>query len=174
MEDRVDRPLRLVFVCTGNICRSPLAHAVFDHKARELAVDQYFETESAGTHGYHLGDNADSRMIDCARRHGLVLDHRANKMEQSWFEHYDLVLAMGQDHAAELRRLGGELYRDKVYLYRFFDPVLERGQAYNSNELPEVPDPYYGTRADFEEVWKIVERCTPPLIEFASRYQKGR
>ena len=151
------RPLRILFVCTGNICRSPLAQAVFDHFISQRGLSGLFESESAGTHGYHVGDNADPRMRACAKRHGVKLDHAARKLQAGDIDYYDLLLAMDSEHLAWLYRLDHDHSASaRIRLYREFDS--EQGQG------SDVPDPYYGSSADFEEVWQIVESCTQALI----------
>ena len=152
------RRVRLLFVCTGNICRSPLAHAVFDHAIASRGLSGLFESESAGTQGYHVGDNADPRMRACAKRHGVKLDHAARKVQKADIEYYDLHLAMDAEHLEWLRRLDdAHLAGTRIHLYRDFE--VGRGQG------REVPDPYYGNQDAFEEVWQIVESCTDALID---------
>lgn len=151
------RSLRILFVCTGNICRSPLAHAVFDHEVTKHGLEGLFESESAGTHGYHVGDNADPRMRACAKRHGIKLDHAARKLQTADIEYYDLILAMDQEHLDWLNRLDrSQTGSAHIGLYREFDVGSGQGS--------DVPDPYYGNQDGFEEVWRIVDSCNARLV----------
>lgn len=146
--------LGVLFVCSGNICRSPLGHAQFADLVRRRGVEEFLRADSVGLHGYHAGDNADPRMRACAARHGLALDHAARKVQAGDFAAYDLILAMDRGHLADLRRLAPEA-GGRVALYRAVDP----------QGVGDVPDPYYGERSDFEQVWDIVERCGPRWLE---------
>lgn len=149
---------RIMFVCTGNICRSPLAHAVFEHKAAERGVAGEYEVESAGLTAYHLGDNADPRMRRTAAEHGVRLDHMARLFQPGDLADYDLILAMDRGHFEDLRHMAAnEGERGKVRLFREFDPQAREGD--------EVPDPYYGGARGFEDVYDIVERTSDVLLD---------
>lgn len=155
---RERRPVRLLFVCTGNICRSPMAHAMFNHLADERGVSRFFETESAGTSSWHVGENADGRMRACARRHGVVLDHLAREFFAEDLFRFDLLLAMDGGHLHFLRNQAGlSPLRDKAMLYRDFEPRPRPAQ--------DLPDPYYGSMADFELVFAITERCSARMLD---------
>ena len=96
----------VLFVCTGNICRSPTAEGIFRHYVREAGLEERFVIDSAGTHGYHIGDPPDRRTIDAARRRGFDLDKlRARKLRSSDFNEFDLILAMDSSHLRTLRTL---------------------------------------------------------------------
>lgn len=148
---------RILFVCTGNICRSPLAHAAFESLLAERGLADRYEVESAGTTGYHAGDNADPRMRRTAAKHGLRFDHLARQITRSDIERYDLILAMDRENRDSVLRLfrNGDGAR-KVRLFREFDP-----QGAPSDE---VPDPYYGGPDGFERIYEIVERTSEGLL----------
>jgi len=147
--------MKILFVCLGNICRSPLAEAVFADLARREAPDQGLVVDSAGTAGYHQGELPDHRSRACARRHGLTLDHRARAVAPSDFADFDLLIAMDEANASDLRRRAPDAAaRRKVRLFRDWDPA---GPG-------EIPDPYYGTDADFETVWDLCQRSAPGLL----------
>ena len=151
------RAFRLMFVCTGNICRSPLAHAVFAAAVHSRGLDDLFEIESCGTQGYHVGDNADSRMRACAQRHGVNLNHAARKWAPADLAYYDLILALDKGHLEFLQNQDREhLASGRILLYRDFDPGPGRGT--------DVPDPYYGDQKAFELVWQIVSSCSVALL----------
>ena len=149
---------RLLFVCSGNICRSPLAHALFADLLKRRGLDARYEVESAGTSAYHVGDNADARMRRTALRHGLRIDHRARQLCRRDLEYYDLILVMDrQNHASVLSLTGDEDGVRRTRMFREFDP-----QA--GGDL-EVPDPYYGGEDGFELVYAIAERTVHGLLD---------
>jgi protein-tyrosine phosphatase len=157
--------VRILFVCLGNICRSPTAEGVMRHLVREAGLDGRVVLDSAGTGSWHVGSPPDSRARAAARRRGIELDGVARTVTQQDFEAWDLILAMDRDNHAELlRRAPHEAARAKVRLLREFDPdAVARGEL-------EVPDPYYGGERGFEEVLDIVEAaCRGLLAEIGAR-----
>lgn len=150
-------PTRVLFVCTGNICRSPLAHAVFEHIIRTRGLNHEFEVESAGTHGYHVGEDADPRMRSTAARRGIPFSHPARKLIQSDLEYYDVIFAMDRGHYAQLNDMAAAAENPAaIYMFREFDP---RGDA-----SMDVPDPYYGGQNGFDDVFDIVERSSEQIL----------
>ncbi|MCU1593424.1 MAG: protein tyrosine phosphatase [Frankiales bacterium] len=144
--------IRVVFVCTGNICRSPSAEAVLRHLVEQAGLSHAIDVSSAGTGGWHAGDDADHRSLKALRARGYELQHAARQFRPDWFDRYDLVVALDRSHQADLRamRPGAE-----VHLLREWDP-----------EGPgDVPDPYYGGTEDFEEVLDMVERSCEGVLE---------
>ena len=99
------KPIRIMFVCHGNICRSPLADGIFNHLAREQGVQDRFIGESCGVIGYHTGEQPDPRMRETARQHGIMLEHSARRAQRSDFAIYDLFLAMDQSNYRDLLSL---------------------------------------------------------------------
>jgi protein-tyrosine phosphatase len=151
---------KLLFVCTGNICRSPLAHAVFEHQASAAGGDLSFEVESAGTDAYHVGEDADSRMRATAARRGVPFNHRARRISREDLEEYDYIFVMDRGHERKLRGMAaaaglGNL-DGKIRMYREFDP---QGSASD-----EVPDPWYGGQDGFDLVYDIVERTSREIL----------
>ncbi len=146
---------RVLFVCMGNICRSPTAEAVVREFARREA-GLALEVDSAGTHGYHTGDAPDERSIVAARRRGFDLATlRARVVEAADFERFDLVLAMDDAVLQRLRELAPPRHAERVRLFLDFAPGLGRR---------DVPDPYYGGAAGFEEVLDLVEEGARGLL----------
>lgn len=144
--------IRIVFVCLGNICRSPLAEGVFQKHVQQLGLTAHFQLDSAGTASYHIGSLADKRSIQVARNHGINLTHRARAFVADDFTRFDYIVAMDKQNKADILRLQPKEGGAKVVLMRDFDP--EQPGA-------EVPDPYYGELKDFEEVYQLLERsCT--------------
>lgn len=149
------KPRRLLFVCSGNICRSPLAEALFRHFAQGEGLDDRFELDSAGTHNLHEGDQADPRTRRVGERHGVTVDSIARPVKASDFRQFDLILAMDRGHLRELRARAPQAERDKIRLMRDFD---EPGSE------ADVPDPYYGGEKGFEEIFGMLSTCCRNLL----------
>lgn len=149
-------PYRVTFVCTGNICRSPMAEWVLRHRVEEEGLD--VEVDSSGTGGWHVGDEADARTVAALDRAGYRSAHIARQFEPGWFGRYDLIVALDEGHLRALRAMApdGEA-RGKIRLLREFDP--------DAGPDLDVPDPYYGGRADFDLVLEQVEAAVPGLLE---------
>lgn len=156
--------MNILFVCLGNICRSPLAEAVFADLVIREGLDQAIHVDSAGTADYHQGEAADPRSRACARRHGLEITHRARGVTAADYGRFDLLVAMDESNAAELRRRAPDAAaRQKVRLFRDWDP----------SGPGEIPDPYYGGEEDFEQVWHLCDRSAPRLLEDLKRKVKS-
>ncbi len=150
-------PYRVCFVCTGNICRSPMAEHVFRSYVEEAGLDATVEVDSAGTGGWHEGDSADPRTVAVLDDHGYGSEHAARQFQARWFDRLDLVIALDEGHLRALRRLAPTpADAEKVRLLRSYDP----GAA---GDL-DVPDPYYGGRDGFEECLEMVEAACPGLV----------
>jgi protein-tyrosine phosphatase len=155
--------MRIMFVCTGNICRSPLAHRVLEQRARERGIGDQIEVESSGIDHWHVGENADARMRRVAKEHGVLLHHRARQLTARDIEEYDIIFAMSAGHQRSIRAMAPGSVHDlegKLFLFRRFDPVTA-----GSVRPPDVPDPYYGGNNGFEEVFQIVERTCDAILD---------
>ena len=149
-------PRRILFVCTGNICRSPTAEGVARGLAEKLGLAEAFEFDSAGTHGYHVGDTPDPRTVAAAASRGYELAHlRARRVTEFDFIRFDHVIAMGRDHLDWLRRACPPLYHDKLAM------LLEFSERIDADE---VPDPYYGGMEGFQQVLDLVEDAVQELL----------
>ncbi len=149
---------KICFVCLGNIVRSPLAENMFRHLAENAKLAHKYEVDSAGTSGWHVGEQPDRRMRRVAAGHGFKYDGRARQFNQKDFEEFDLVIAMDSDNRSNLSGLARtEAERAKIHLMREYDP--------QGNPTAPVPDPYYGGIDGFEEVFHIVKRSCQGLLE---------
>jgi len=146
----------VLFVCMGNICRSPTAEGVFRHHVAEAGLDHLFEIDSAGTHAYHVGEPPDRRAQEAATRRGFSLvDIRARRVAAVDFERFHHIIAMDEDNLVMLHEQADATYREKIRLF------LEFG----SGPETEVPDPYYGGATGFERVLDLVEDASRGLLE---------
>ena len=149
---------RITAVCLGNICRSPMAEAVIRQKAADAGLADLVVVDSAGTAGWHQGDDADPRARRTLQQAGYPLRHRARQFSRDWLAFTDLVLAMDASNLADLRALarGSAGAEQRIRLLRSFDP-----QATHA----EVPDPYYGGDAGFLEVLRMIESAADGVVE---------
>jgi protein-tyrosine phosphatase len=148
--------MRILFICLGNICRSPTAEGVLRTLAAREVPELPLEVDSAGTAGYHAGEPPDPRMSEAAARRGYDLSAlRARVVEPGDFERFDLILAMDEDNLRVLRRRAPAHAHGRLRLFLEFAP--ESGTA-------EVPDPYYGGAKGFEEVLDLVESAARGLL----------
>ncbi|MBV2354804.1 low molecular weight phosphotyrosine protein phosphatase [Streptomyces sp. J2-1] len=157
---------RVCFVCTGNICRSPMAESVFRARVEDAGLADRVVVDSAGTDGWHEGDGADPRTVSVLEEHGYGTAHTARRFHASWFADLDLVVALDTGHLKSLRRLAptGADAR-KVRLLRSYDP--------GAGDDPDVPDPYYGDRAGFEECLDMVEAACTGLLTAVRDHVEG-
>lgn len=150
-------PVRVLFVCAGNICRSPTAEAVFRAMARRLAPQLAVEIDSAGTHGSHAGDAPDARAQAVARARGIDMSAlRARQLVREDFERFDWILVMDRYNRAAALALAPAQRRQRLRLFMDFAPHLRQR---------EIPDPYYGEAADFERVFELAEQASHGLLQ---------
>ena len=151
----------MLFVCTGNICRSPLAEGLLRALADEAGLGRVVEVDSAATHDYEVGDPPDARAVEAARRRGIdIAEQRARQIEPSDFESFDLIIALDRGHRAILRKLAPPELRDRIRLLMEFSPG-DRG----GGDL-DVPDPYYGDAEGFDPVRDQIERGVEGLLDY--------
>ena len=145
-------------VCMGNICRSPLAHGVFERMVEEEGLSNMIEVDSSGTHSWHVGNPPDPRSQEVALRHGLDLSYQqARKVTADDIDDFDYILAMDRDNLSILQGLArSEDARSKISLFLEFAKGIE---------LSEVPDPYYGGPQGFDHVYELVEAAATGLLQ---------
>ena len=151
-------PVRICFVCLGNICRSPTAEGVMRKLVEDAGLADRVAIDSAGTGDYHEGELPDPRTREAARRRGIELTHLARQFTRDDLARFDLVLAMDRANLRHLRSMAGERTVPAIRLLRSFDPT--------AGSDDEVPDPYAGGRAGFETVLDQCERACAGLLAF--------
>lgn len=149
--------IRVSFVCLGNICRSPTAEAVFRHRVAEAGLDHWLAAESAGTAAYHVGDPADPRSVQAAKRRGIAVVGSARQFVSEDWARLDLVLAVDRSTLSAVQATASGSQRDRARLLRSFDPGSPAGA--------EVPDPYYGGEQGFEHVLDLCEAACQGLVQ---------
>lgn len=149
---------RICFVCTGNICRSPIAEAIFNSLIQKAGLTDYIAVMSAGTGDWHVGEPSDDRAVTALKAHGHDgADHRAKQFDPSWFANLDLVIVFDRSQERILRAwANNEPDRSKVQLLLSFDG--------GSSAAREVADPYYSDAAMFDDVVKTIERACTSLF----------
>lgn len=149
--------VKVLFVCMGNICRSPTAHGVFRALVQRERLDDNISIDSAGTHAYHVGSPPDRRAAATAASRGVDLsDLVARRVETEDFEVFDYLLAMDQENFLSLSEMCPDQHIEKVHMFMDFAPHMR---------TREVPDPYYGGAAGFERVYDLVEAASEALLE---------
>lgn len=151
------KKVSVLFVCMGNICRSPTAEGVFRHLVRQENLESIIQTDSAGTHAYHIGNPPDARALTTAERRGIELqDLRARRVLAEDFDLFDYVLAMDRENYAILSELCPPGSENRLRMFMEFAPHLA---------IEEVPDPYYGGASGFERVFDMVEEAARGLLD---------
>jgi protein-tyrosine phosphatase len=151
----IDGKVRVLFVCMGNICRSPAGEGLFIAHVAAAGQADKFEVDSAGTGGWHAGDLADPRMRQAAARRGVRLESRARQVKVKDFESFDLIVAMDRQNLAHLESMGRARPGQLFLLSELLGPEWPR----------DVPDPYYGGPEGFEKVLDMLDAAMPALLE---------
>jgi len=150
--------MKVIFVCLGNICRSPMADGVFNKLAKERGLEEQFHSTSAGTAGYHIGQSPDARTKIVCDLNKASIEHKGRKFEKEDLKEFDLILAMDKSNLSDILSLviENDESRNKVKLLRSYEP---------DGEGKEVPDPYYGNLDDFKNVYSILENACNHLLD---------
>ncbi|CDO06526.1 low molecular weight phosphotyrosine protein phosphatase [Mycolicibacterium cosmeticum] len=151
--------LHVTFICSGNICRSPMAEKMFAHQIGERGLADVVRVTSAGTGGWHAGEPADHRTNQVLRQHGYPTSHRATQIDEQHLA-ADMVIAMGRNHARMLKDMG--VPAERLRMMRSFDP---RSAAY----ALDVEDPYYGSLHDFQDVFDVIDASLVGLHEWVDK-----
>ena len=146
----------VLFVCMGNICRSPAGEAVLQKLVRELELHDRIKIDSAGTHAYHIGELADQRMRRAGKRRGLLFESRARKITEQDLTTFQVIIAMDRENYSRIMGLGKKTTADIRMLSDFL----------NGDWPEEVPDPYYGGATGFEMVLDMIEEACPAIVRY--------
>ncbi len=156
----------ILFVCMGNICRSPTAEGVFIQQVEDSAFKARINTDSGGTHGYHIDHPPDPRAIATAAENGVdIAQLRARKVRQSDFDEFDLIIAMDNENLATLQSLRPEGSRAQLKLMLDYLPGNSPGLSAKQRLESEVPDPYYGDIRDFKYMYELLVPASAGLLK---------
>ena len=156
--------LNVLFVCLGNICRSPMAEGIFIELLEKHDMHAHFNVDSAGTSNYHSGSLPDFRMRQKAKEYGMTLTHFARQIHKEDLQSFDYIIAMDQSNFKDIHSLKGENEaKAEILLMRSFD---------TSKTSDDVPDPYYGGEEGFTEVYQILLRSNAEFLNFLIRKHK--
>jgi protein-tyrosine phosphatase len=149
-------PLRILFVCMGNICRSPAAEIIFRKQVEDAGLASSFDIDSAGTISYHRGSPPDARMAQALSQRGYQITGQARRVTEADLREFDLILTMDENNGSEVRALDSAgVYQDKI------QPMVQFAETHS---VPRIPDPYYDEREGFEYVVDLLEDACAGLL----------
>ena len=154
--------IKVMFVCLGNICRSPMAEAILAHKAGAQFPNKIY-VESSGTAAYHIGEAPDPRTVSVLQRNGVPTAHTAQRLTAAHLDAFDFVIVMDEDNLQNAQKIAPRKMSDKLYLMRSFD---------KTDNATNVKDPWYGTNIDFEECYEVLNRSIDGFLHFL--VEKGK
>lgn len=157
--------VHVLFVCLGNICRSPLAEGIFKDLVKRNGLTPFIRVDSAGTSGWHIDEPPDARSIQIAARNDIQLDHLGRQIKKIDLQRFDYILAMDQDNLEEILRLQepGQFHNVRILLMREFD---------NQQSGADIPDPYYGGHNGFQLVYDLLEESLSNFLDFIVKEHK--
>lgn len=149
--------IKVLFICLGNVCRSPLAEAIFNHKVEKNGLQEKIQSDSCGTSDYHIGEFPDERSLACAKNRGILINHRGRQINRRDLKDFDYLIVMDQTNLVNVQNLldQNSLYHQHLYLMREFQ---------ENPSHSDIPDPYYGDSAGFETVFDILEESLDNLL----------
>jgi len=151
--------IRILFVCLGNICRSPLAEAIFRQKVANSGLSDKSLVDSAGTGNYHVGEDPDERTIEIAQDNAIPITHKARQFTRQDFASFDYILAMDNDNLRNIQGLIRGEIKTRIFLMLEFDKT----------DLMDVPDPYFGGKDGFEKVFSILDSSLDHFLDFLKK-----
>jgi protein-tyrosine-phosphatase len=155
----------VLFVCKGNICRSPMAKALLKHKLAQANLSNRLRVDAAGTGGWHAGELPDKRARKTLETHQVPVDHRARQLKRSDFTKFQHILVMDEENLQGVHYiLGANPTQARIRLLRTHDPAWDANQAPEGTLPPPVPDPYNSDEAAFEEVFAMLDRSIDGLL----------
>ncbi|MDQ7091838.1 MAG: low molecular weight protein-tyrosine-phosphatase [Methylococcales bacterium] len=158
------KKINVLFICMGNICRSPTAEGVFSHLIEQQQLSAHFQVNSAGTHAYHIGEQPDLRSQKTAKERGLDLSQQlARKVIYGDFEDYDYLLAMDKSNYTTLMNACPEKFKSKIHYFLDYAPELR---------CRDVPDPYYGGENGFDNVFDMIEAASKGFLHSLKTTEK--
>lgn len=152
----MEKKTAVLFVCLGNICRSPVAEGVFSRLVSEKGLSHLFEIDSAATSANHIGESPDPRTLRNSTRNNLHLTHKARQLQVSDFHRFDYILAMDKNNLRDILKVAPPEYSAQVALFASFDP---------DPRFEEVPDPYFGSEPDFQRVYELCEQAANHFLQ---------
>ena len=156
-ENIMEKPVQVLFVCLGNICRSPMAEGLFLHHVKAAGLSDQIEVDSAGTSGWHTGERPDPRMVETASRHGVELVSFGRQLTAEDFDRFDYVIVMDSSNYHEAKKLMNQSGHSRASLVKMME--------FHSSRLGiDVPDPYYGGKQGFEQVYEMLDEATKGLL----------
>ena len=148
--------IKVLFVCLGNICRSPMAEAIFNARVRELGLENELSSDSCGTANYHIGSQPDQRTVNVVKGHHMPINHFCRQLTRNDIDDFDYIMAMDASNYQNILFFARGGNEHKVLMMRSFD---------SQSVEEEVPDPYYGSIKDFQEVFEILDQCISGFID---------
>jgi len=148
---------KILFVCLGNICRYPMAEAIFNHKIAQMGLSAHFQADSTGTANYHVGEDPDPRTVETVEKNNITISHKGQQFKKNHDSEFDYLIAMDQSNKENMLLELKATDQNQVMLMRDFDPA---------GKGKDVPDPWFGGMQGFDDVYGILDRSIEELIHY--------